>query len=103
MKLNYRQNDLFRALDIWPNLYGFGSKQVIPVETWTVTGGLGVVFFAATTTTRAEIMRELRLRYRRLDLLGARLFDNKSTVLFLKRGNTFPRRPTRAEVTNGTA
>lgn len=99
MKLNYNQKDLFRALDIWPNLHGFDSKQLIPVETWTFSGGLGVAFFEA-PTTRADVMRDLRQRYRRCDLLGARLFDDQSTVLYLKRGCTFPRRLTRDEVTS---
>lgn len=101
MKLNYNRTQLLRALNIWPNLHGFDSRQVIPVETWT-SFGLGVVFIKA-PSNRAEVMRELRRCYRRRDLLGARLFDNGSTVLFLKKGYTFPRRLTRAEVTNGTA
>lgn len=97
MKLNHNRTDLIRALDIWPNLHGFASKHLVPVEVWTFSGGLGVAFFEA-PTTRAEVMQELRARYSRRDLLGTRFFDDKSTVLFLKRGCTFPRRPTRAEV-----
>ncbi|MDD3576097.1 MAG: hypothetical protein PHT38_04335 [Halothiobacillus sp.] len=101
MKLNYNRTQLLRALNIWPNLHGFDSRQVIPVETWT-SFGLGVVFIKA-PSNRAEVMRELRRYYRRRDLLGARLFDDRCTVLFLKQGHAFPRRPSRAEVIDRTA
>jgi len=99
MMLRYSRADLARALDIWPHAHGFDRARMVPVETWTFNG-FGVVFFAD-RTTKAEVMRYLRKRYGR-DLLGARLFDEFASQIYLSQGRLFPRRKTREEVLEET-
>lgn len=96
MTITYDPKAVTRALESWPFAHGFDAAPIVPVEIWRAGRGLGLVLFKA-PTTRAQIMADLRKRYPR-DLLGARLFDEYASILFLKRGEIFPPRQTRAEV-----